>query len=454
MNNRDRTAPITLARNSPVAQAELNFLFAQIFCSKVAGNRIKSLLEIKTIIFAGIYADTVFFACIPLMPGAYAERLCVDRDYLFDRKVIFLCKRKIPLIMCRNSHYRAFAVAHQHIVGRPQGQLFTGERMGNKQAGVHALLFHRRHIGLSRTAAFTFGDELGQPEIIFCCLGCQRMLGGYRHISCAHQCVGAGGINLEHTGGAHACRVVGKMNFAAVALADPVALHGFHLLRPTIQRVEALQQLLGILSDAKKIHRDVALFHQRAGTPAASVDDLFVGQHGVILRIPVHRGGLLVDDAFLEQAREQPLLPAIIFRAAGSHFARPVDAQPETLQLLAHVIDVVVSPRGGRHIIGHCGIFCGQAERIPAHRLHHIKTFHAVIARQHIADGIVAHVPHMQLAGRIRKHRQTVIFWLVGLFVGNKRLAAIPVLLRLLFDTLGKVIGLHVSLWLFNNGAL
>jgi hypothetical protein len=27
-------------------------------------------------------------------------------------------------------------------------------------------------------------------------------------------------------------------------------------------------------------------------------------------------------------------------------------------------------------------------------------------------------------------------------------------LLRLLFDTLGKVIGLHVSLWLFNNGAL
>lgn len=92
--------------------------------------------------------------------------------------------------------------------------------------------------------------------------------------------------------------VVGELHFHAAGFADPVALHGLDLLRPARQLVEAFKQLVGVVGDAEVVHRDFALLDQRARTPAAAVDDLLVGQYGLVDRVPVDGAVLTVDDAF------------------------------------------------------------------------------------------------------------------------------------------------------------
>ena len=337
--------------------------------------------------------------------------------------------------MRRHGHHRAFAVTHQHIVADPYRHLFAGQRMGDFQAGVHALLFHGGDVGFGHAAVFAFFDERGELGIALCGARRQRMFRRHGDKGHAHDGVGAGGVDPQLF--LFAVQLMRESEAHAVALADPVGLHGLHLLRPAGQRVQVLQQFVGILGDAEEIHRDLALFDQRAGAPAASVDDLLVGQHGVVHRVPVHRRGLLVDDAFFEQAREQPLFPAVIVRLAGGHFARPVHAQPQRLQLLLHVLDVGVGPCGGRHVVGHRGVFGGQAERVPAHRLHHVVALHVVVAAQHVADGVVAHMPHVQLAGRVGEHRQAIVFRFGAVFVGAEHLRGFPLLLGGGFDFFG-----------------
>src|SRR5690606_29852707 len=116
------------------------------------------------------------------------------------------------------------------------------------------------------------------------------------------QGVRSDGDDIHHASAADALRIVGESNLHAARLADPVALHGLDLFRPAGQVVQALQQLIGVGGDLEVIHRDFALLDQRARTPATTVDDLLVGQHGLVDRVPVHGTVLAVDHALLVQA--------------------------------------------------------------------------------------------------------------------------------------------------------
>ena len=189
--------------------------------------------------------------------------------------------------------------------------------------------------------------------------------------------------------------VVRKMNLATFALADPIRLHGLHALGPAGQCVERLQQLVGILGDIHVVHRNLALFHQRAGAPAAAVDHLLVREHGLIDRIPIHLAGLEIDEALLQHAQEKPLIPLVVIGAAGCQLALPIDRKAERLQLLLHVFDVVVGPLCRRDFVFHRRVFRRQTERVPTHGLQYVETAHAMEATQHIADGVVAHMTHM-----------------------------------------------------------
>ncbi len=80
------------------------------------------------------------------------------------------------------------------------------------------------------------------------------------------------------------------------------------------------------------------------------------------------------------------------------------------------------------------GVFRRQAEGIPTHRMKNIKTAHALVARHHIADGIVAHVAHVNAPGGIGKHFEDVILGLGRVFGDVERLLLGPELLPLLFD--------------------
>ncbi len=79
-------------------------------------------------------------------------------------------------------------------------------------------------------------------------------------------------------------------------------------------------------------------------------------------------------------------------------------------------------------------IFRGQTESIPAHGMQHVETLHGLETRHNIADGIVAHMAHMDLARGIREHFKHVVLRLVMVHFDLEAAGFIPDLLPLLFN--------------------
>ena len=115
-----------------------------------------------------------------------------------------------------------------------------------------------------------------------------------------------------------------------------------------------------------------------------------------------------------QEVQEQLLLVAVIGRIAGGELARPVEREAHALQLGAHRGDVVPGPFGrvdaalARRVLGR------QAERVPAHRVQHVEAAGPLVARHHVAQRVVADVPHVDLAAGIGEHLQHVVFRLAG----------------------------------------
>ena len=80
--------------------------------------------------------------------------------------------------------------------------------------------------------------------------------------------------------------------------------------------------------------------------------------------------------------------------------------------MLFHVGDVFVSPLGRWHTVFKRGIFSRQTESIPAHGHQDVVALHAQMARQHIVDGVVAHMTHVQFAAGVGQHGAGVILLL------------------------------------------
>src|SRR5215510_15384193 len=58
----------------------------------------------------------------------------------------------------------------------------------------------------------------------------------------------------------------------------------------------------------------------------------------------------------------------------------------------------------------HGGVLRRHAERVPAHWMQHVEAHGAFEARDHVAHGVVAYVPHVDTSRRIREHLQHVVF--------------------------------------------
>ena len=74
------------------------------------------------------------------------------------------------------------------------------------------------------------------------------------------------------------------------------------------------------------------------------------------------------------------------------------------------------------HALGHRGILRRQPERIPAHRMQHGEALRPLVARDHVAQRVVAHVAHVDPAGRIGKHLEHVVLGSTG----SSRAANVP----------------------------
>src|SRR5690606_26840143 len=413
MDDGDGRAPVALARDAPVAQTESGLFFAQAGGGQVGGDGGHGLFVAQAVVFARCDGPALLLVAVPVLPLGGVVVLALDGNDLAYGQLILEGEGEVALVVGGHAHHGAVAVAHEHVVADPDGHVRTGEGMLDRQAGGQAFFFARGQVRFRGAAFLALFDEGGQGGVVARRMTRQRVFRGHGAEGDAHDGVGARGEDVQAAVldefALFVTDVVGEGEAHALALTDPVFLHQAYALGPAGQAVlDRVQQFFGIVGDAQVVAGDLALFHQCARAPAAAVDDLLVGQHGLVHGVPVDGLGLAVGDAFFQHLQEQPLVPLVVAGVAGAHFARPVDGQPHRLHLLLHVGDVVVGPLGRRHLGLDGGVFGRHAEGVPAHGHQDVVPAHAQLPRHHVVDGVVAHVAHVQLAAGIGQHRASV----------------------------------------------
>ena len=438
----DRAAPVALARHAPVVEPVVDPSRAPAGLLQPVRHAVEALAEGEPRVLAGVDDDGVLL----VGPGGDLDvhlGVVGGGDDLADGKSEPERELVVALVVAGHGHDRAGAVAHEHEVRDPHRQALAVERVDRVHAERHAALLHRLQLGRRGAAVPALLDERGDVVAPFRDRRGERVLGRHRHERRAVHGVGAGGEDAKRRllavlrGGFDP-----EVDVRALGAADPVALHGLDRLGP-VDVVELVEQLLAVVGDAQEPLRDLAPLDHRARAPAAPVDDLLVGEHGLVHGVPVHLGLAAVGDPLLEQPGEQPLLPAVVLRPAGGELAAPVVGEPELTELRLHVLDVLVGPARGRHPVLHGRVLGGQSERVPSHGLEDVAPAHALVPADHVADGVVAHVPHVQLPARVREHRQAVELLAGGVFPDLEHAVLVPEGLRLVLYRLGEVAFVH-----------
>ncbi len=333
-------------------------------------------------------------------------------------------------------------ISHQHVVADPDGYLFLSCGVDAIAPGEHPQLFRVLSGPIQLVLGGDFGNEgpdgpfVRPPGNQFVDQG---VFGGQNHVSGAEDGVGAGGEHRELLIKA----LDGEQDLRTLAAADPVGLHDLNLLGPPIQLVEVVQQPVRVLGDPEEPLFQLSLLNSGAAPLAGIIDHLLVGQHRVAGWAPIDRGGLLVGEAIVVQLQKQPLGPAVVIGQARGYFPPPVIAQTHPLQLAAHVLYVMARPLAGVDIPLDGRVFRGQTEGIPPHRMEDVVAPHGVKSGDYIANGIIAHMAHVQAARWIWEHLEAVVLGLAGIFFDLIKAVLFPVSLPFVLDN-PKVIMIHL----------
>ena len=286
-------------------------------------------------------------------------------------------------------------------------------------ARVETELFRGFQFGGSRAALFAQRDE-------FACLVAvqrlrHRMIGRNSDEAGAENRVGPRRIDRQFL----AIRQV-EAELQPLALADPVFLHQPDLVGPVFEAVQPFEQFFGKVGDLEEPLRQLALLDLGAAAPALAVDHLFIGQHGHVDRVPIDLAFLAIDEARFVEIDEQRLLVAVIIRLAGGQFAAPVEREAQPLQLRFHVFDIGAGPAAGVDALFHRRVFGRHAEGVPAHGVQNFVPDRLLVARQHVAHRVIAHVADVDAPRRIGKHLEHVALGLGGIAVGAEGLRLVP----------------------------
>ena len=235
-----------------------------------------------------------------------------------------------------------------------------------------------------------------------------------------------------------------EVDIRAFTAAHPIALTFQNLVGPTgFDLFNVGDELFCIVRDAQEPLFQISLLDGRTAAPADPSRRLFVREHSLFFGTPVDLRGLLIGQILFEHLQEEPLVPLVIIRPVRSDLARPVVTDAETLQLPAHVRDVVFGPVAWIHATFDRGLFRRLAETVPADGMQHVEALQALEPRERITDGIVAHVSHVQETRRVRQHLEAVEFLarIVGFRLKSAGIS--PALLPLTFDLFRKVFFVH-----------
>ena len=278
VNDRNRSAPVALARDAPILDAVSDGRFAEAVPLGVGAHPAARFFAGQAGPLAGVFDNAVFHKGLR-HAGFHGERAIRGTDHGADEDAVLPAEFEIAFVVRGHGHDGASAVAHQHEIADPHRDLLAAVRVDGVVAGGEAFLFDvagvaagaRVHHGLG--AGLAFGVEQRRVE---------RMLGGEDHASGAVDGVDAGGEDADGLAG----RGQSEIGLGAVRAPDPVALHGEDALGPAaFQLGHVVEKLVGVIRDPEKPLLEGALLDGGLFMPpAAALHHLLIGQHGGALR--------------------------------------------------------------------------------------------------------------------------------------------------------------------------
>ena len=184
------------------------------------------------------------------------------------------------------------------------------------------------------------------------------------------------------------------------------------------------------------------------------VDDLLVAQCREGLRVPIDHAHAPVDEAFVVEVAEDVDDAAAAHLVHGEGRAVPVARRAQAAQLLEDDAAVLLRPRPGvleELLAGEVGLadallcqlghhlgFGGDGGVVGAGHPAGVLAHHAGAAHQHVLDGVVEHVPHVQHARDVGRRDDDRVR-LAPVRGGVKQLVVQPVLVPLRLDV-GRIV--------------
>ena len=248
VNERNRLTPVTLTVERPVLHLILYTLVTDATLGEDLEHLMDGILLVgETVKEAGIHHLTV--------AGVGLLRDIAALDDLDDINAELLREVVVTLIVCRNGHDRAGAVAHHDIVGDEDRNLLAGDRVDRGQAldAYTGLLLHELctlELGLLRSLVTVVHDRIPVRNLVLILIKC-RMLWSDNHEGDAIEGITAGGIDLELVINGLSCLIseleVDKCTGAAADPGHLLLLDGLRI----IDIIESLQETVSVLGDAE-----------------------------------------------------------------------------------------------------------------------------------------------------------------------------------------------------------
>ena len=422
----DGVAPVALAADQPVAQAEVDRALAASVLFEPGnhgGGAFGTLAALHAGELAGLHHDAGLGVCLVPVDHAHDAlflvfQLLVERVVLLDDdgrdvQAVLLGELEVALVARGDGHDSTGAVVGQDVVCDPDRDLHPIDWVDDVAAGKGSVLLVVAHRALDGGRLLGDADDLVARFLVGGARDQaldQLVLGRKQEERAAEQRVGAG---REHgdlgIGGLTLLVAQREVDVRALGTADPVGLHLLDALGPAVELVEVVEELLGVVGYLEVPLVELLALDDAVAAPARALLDLLVGEHGLAARAPVDRVALAVGEALLVHLEEEPLAPTVVVLLAGDDGAVPIVGKAHALEAGLLGLDVLERPLGGLRIVLDGGVLCRQAEGVPPDGMQDVVAVHMQVARVHIADRVVADMPHVDVARRVREHLEDVL---------------------------------------------
>ena len=349
--------------------------------------------------------------------------------------------------MCGHGHDRARPVAHQDVVGDPDRDRLAVDGIDGKPPSRDTVLlllltldFRARsaaaHVVEHRRLVLGPGNELRH----------QRVLRRQREERRTEQRVRPGREDRQLL----SASVDAEHHARAVRAPDPVSLHRQHTLRPVLEQVHLVQQLVGVLRMRKNhcvrflASTSAPQRSQRPSITCSFASTVWSFGHHLTEAPPCGTRDLA------RRSAETATVSSGSTRGRASRPRAPSRSPSPCGHLLANRRDVALRDDARVPAFLDRGVLGRQAERVVSHRAQHLHAAAPLHVRDHVADRVVQRVPHVEVARRVREHLDHVglsAFGVQLVEVGGRdmeRLLGGPDLLPFRLDRLW-VVALHLS---------